>query len=149
MSSHFFIGLAAIAMLASEPTFQPVREVAEPVDGDRIEFVAFEFQRPGVFEFSVHYTQIEEDPSVGVEYGVRASLGGEEAIATSRFDAVDENGTELLHVPIVPQSIGVGVVDEFLGLMTVPARPFLDCVDRRDRRWSKIPAGLPAPLQAG
>src|SRR5262245_12615692 len=104
MVSYLFVVLAAIAMLANEPTFQPVREVTKPVDADTIEFVAFEFQRPGLFELSVHYTQIEEDPSVGVEYGVRASLGGEEAIATARFDVVDENGNEVQHVPIVPES---------------------------------------------
>ena len=124
MCSHLFALLTAAAILASEPTFQPVRDVTEPRRAEKIEFVAFEFQRPNLFELSAHYSEIEEAPSAGVEYGVRALLGGEEAIATATFDVVDENGAAVQRIAIVPHSIGVDVVDEFLGLMIVPAHPF-------------------------
>jgi hypothetical protein len=122
--SHLFAVLTAVAMLASEPTFQPIREVTTPLNAERIELFGFEFQRPGLFEVSAHYTEIEEDPSVGVEYGVRAYIAGEEAIATAIFAAVDENGTEVQRISIVAQSNGVGASHEFIGLMTVPAQPF-------------------------
>lgn len=122
MFSHVLVILLAVATLASEPAFQPVRDVTERPNAERIEFVGFEFQRPDLFEFTAHYSQIEEDPSVGVEYGVAASVGGEEAIATAAFDVVDENGTEVQRVSIVEQANGS--FHEFVGLMTVPAHRF-------------------------
>ncbi len=125
MFSQFFaVLLAAVAVLASEAIFQPVREITKRLNAETIDFVAFEFQRPALFEVSAHYREIEEDPSVGVEYGVQASIAGEETMATATFGVVDANGTEVQRVPIVAHSNGVGASHEFIGLMTVPTHPF-------------------------
>lgn len=131
MSSQFFV-VPILMVIAGQPAVQPplsgtsrpVRDTTKRPDANKIEFVSFEFQRPQLFELSAHYSQIEEDPSIGVEYGVEASVGGEEAIATASFDVVDENGNELQRIAMVAEPTGVALNSNFVGFMVVPARSF-------------------------
>jgi hypothetical protein len=110
----------------NEPaTSRPVRTVTEPVRAEQIEFVSFEFQQPELYgELSVDYRPIEGEPAIGEEYGVAASIGGQEAIATLLFEAIGPDGALLQPIPMVSQSIGVPGDYEFIGMMTVPSRPF-------------------------
>jgi hypothetical protein len=102
-----------------------VRHVTKAVRAGQVEFVSFHFQQPDLYHMlTVHYRAIEGEPSIGEEYGVEASIGSQEAIATLLFEVVDEDGATLQPIPIVPHSIGVPGQYEFIGMMTVPARPF-------------------------
>lgn len=96
--------------------------VAPQPSADDIKFVAFEFQEPQLYELSVHYGRIEGEPSVGVQYGVEAVIGGEEAIGSATLHVIDGAGRKVQPVPIATHATGAGV--EFLGLMTVPPEPF-------------------------
>ena len=105
---------------------RPVREVTERADPAKIEFVGFDFQQPTLMgEFTVHYVEIEGAPSMGEEYGVEASIGGQEAIATLLFEAIGADGALLQTIPMVVEETGVaGYSYDFIGLMTVPSQPF-------------------------
>ncbi len=130
MPSHFLVVAALLAVISGhvQPSVsvapRPVRDTTQPPDPAKIEFVSFEFQRPQLFELSAHYSRIEEDPSIGVEYGVEASIGGEEAIATASFDVVDENGNDIQRIAMVAEPTGVALSSNFVGFMVVPARSF-------------------------
>lgn len=57
-----------------------------------IHLAGFEFQRPYFGREGPGFWRLEGEPSKGVRYIVEAQLYGEEAIATARFEAVDEVG---------------------------------------------------------
>lgn len=103
---------------------RPVEDVTARPDIAQIEFVGFDFEEPALYEVSVHYGPIEGEPSIGVEYGVEASIGGDEAIATAVFDAIDEDGSPIQRIAMVRQANGVAGGSDFVGLMRVPDRPF-------------------------
>ena len=87
-----------------------------------IRFYSFTFQEPHPYHLSVHYGDIEGDPSAGGRYGVEAGIENDEAIAFATIDVIDEAGNSLQPVPMVAE--GLGYMYRFVGLMTVPAHPF-------------------------
>ena len=122
------IAISTIAGQAASLSFRsaasrPVRDVTIQPKVEGVEFVGFEFQQPAIYEATVHYGPIEGEPSIGVQYGVQASIDGEAAIETVSFDAIDDGGSTIQRIAIARQSNGAGESD-FLGLMTVPDRPF-------------------------
>jgi hypothetical protein len=112
-------GLSLQQPVADNP--RPVRVLKQPGVQD-IEFVRFEFQEPALYHLRVHYGEIDGEPRTGEKYGVAASIGGEEAIASVSFDAIDGSGRMIQRVPMArTREHGYS---EFLGLMEVPAQPF-------------------------
>lgn len=123
LAMHTLAGQPAVPQSQTAP--RPVREVTARPGVGNVEFVSFDFQQPALYHMlTVHYRSIENEPSIGARYGVEAVLGGEEAIATAAFDAIDEQGVSVQRLAMVHQSIGVAGQFEFIGLMTVPAHPF-------------------------
>jgi hypothetical protein len=128
--------------LSQDASLRPVRDVTEQPKASSIEFVSFDFQQPDLYHaLTVHYRPIKGEPSAGADYGVEASLGGQEAIATLLFEVLDEAGTAVQPIPMVHRSIGVPGDLEFIGMLTVPARPFRVRVTGEDiygRRFSQV-----------
>jgi hypothetical protein len=118
-----------------------VRDVTEQPNASSIEFGSFDFQQPDLYHaLTVHYRPITGEPSVGAEYGVEASLGGQDAIATLLSEVIDEAGTAQ-PIPMVYRSIGVPGHVEFIGMLTAPARPFRVRITGEDiygRRFSLV-----------
>jgi hypothetical protein len=126
-----FLLVCAIGVTAAQPAVHstesaathPVREVTERPKAYRIQLVSFEFQQPQLYgHLTVHYRPIEGQPAMGEQYGVHASLGGEEAIATLLFEAIDADGATIQPIPMAHHSITGDY--GFIGMLTVPSRPF-------------------------
>jgi hypothetical protein len=100
-----------------------VKDATKQPKVEDIEFVAFDFQQPHLYELTVHFGPIEGEPSSGGRYGVRALIGGERAIASATLEVVDEHGENVQRVIVGPDDQG-GFDGEFIGVMTVPAVPF-------------------------
>ena len=80
---------------------------------------------------------------MGEEYGVEASIGGQEAIATLLFQAIGADGALLQTIPMVLEETSVaGNNHDFIGLMTVPSQPF----SVRAQRRRCVGAALHAPV---
>jgi hypothetical protein len=102
---------------------RPVKRlpVQAPASAD-IAFDEFEFKllagsrHPGTWP-------IEGEPSKGYTYFVEARVYGLEAIATARFEVLDEHGA-LIEPARIRRETGAGGSSGFYGLMTVPNRPF-------------------------
>lgn len=125
--------LIAVAGLATQSTgidFQsgpvrPVRDITTVPTLADVEVIAFEFQRPALYEVGVRYGPIDGEPSIGVQYGVKASIDGEAALKDVRFDAIDDDSATIQRIAIARQATGIPSDEsEFLGLMNVPDRPF-------------------------
>jgi hypothetical protein len=113
---------STLLLAADAPS--PVRNVTKAPSADEIEFVSFEFQEPAPMHVRVSLYRIEGEPVSGTRYPVDANIGGEEAIATASFEVVAEDFTLLQPLPIARRGTGVPGSSEFIGLMTVPSRPF-------------------------
>ena len=102
---------------------RPVKKmpVKAPKSAD-VEFAQFEFKllsggpHPGVFA-------IEGEPSKGFYYFVEATLYGVDAIATAKFEVLDEQGAVIEPAHIRRQT-SPGGDSAFYGVMAVPDRPF-------------------------
>jgi len=70
---------------------------------------------PGLFD-------IDGEPQIGRRYPVQSYIGGDQAIRQARFEIVDQQG-ELIQ-PLVMARKGTPGSSRFLGMMTVPNRPF-------------------------
>ncbi|HKF66334.1 MAG TPA: hypothetical protein VKB36_07395 [Vicinamibacterales bacterium] len=132
MLPSYLIALLATAGLAGQSSgidFQsgPVRAVQDmtaSATADDVEFIHFDFQRLGLYELTVHYGPIDGEPSIGVQYGVETSIEGEAALKDVGFDAIDPAGVTIQRLVVARQATGSPGPSEFLGLMTVPDRPF-------------------------
>jgi hypothetical protein len=103
---------------------RPVKNLAgqTPSVAD-IQFAEFEFQQPYFGREGPGFWRIDGEPSKDLRYFVEAELYGAEAIATAKFEAVDEVGHVIKQILIQRRpdpSGGSG----FYGLMVVPDRPF-------------------------
>jgi hypothetical protein len=87
-----------------------------------ISFMSFEFKQ---FQFSQHggMFPIKGEPTKGSRFFVEATLYREEAIATAKFEAVDEAGNVIQKISIQRQP-DPGGGSMFYGVMKVPDRPF-------------------------
>jgi hypothetical protein len=104
-------------------TDRPVKKLpVRAPQSDDIKFTDFGFKlqsigpHPGMFP-------IEGEPSMGFHYFVEATLYGSDAIATAKFEAIDEHGALIEPVPIRREP-GPGGSPAFYGVMAVPDRPF-------------------------
>ena len=86
------------------PAARPLQNIAEPPRAGKIQFVGFTFQQPRLYHMGVHYGPIEGPPSAGVQYGVEASIGGDEGIATATFHVTDEAGAAMQPIRMAAHS---------------------------------------------
>ena len=130
----------------------PVKDVTPVARTADIEFVAFAFQQPALSGGrSVDFRAIDGEPSIGARYGVSATIGGQEAIATATFDVVDEHGGHIQPVAMTQRPAGASGEGEFLGMMTVPALPFrivLNGESADGRRFTRVYRRLFTPVPA-
>lgn len=105
------------------PAVRPVKLLSSqtPSSG-RIHFSSFEFQQ---FFISHHAgsSVIKGEPTKEARFFVEAKLYGEEAIATAKFEAVDERGNVIQKILIERRADANGG-SGFYGVMKVPDRPF-------------------------
>ena len=120
----------SLLMAAATPRAQTVAPEPRPVNGAEppargpIDLFAFDFEQPKFYEMSGHFgPSPAAQPTVGVRYGVRAGLAGQEDIATVIFAMLDERGKPLarLRLALVADSTNAY---EFVGFMVVPDHPF-------------------------
>jgi len=102
----------------------PVKPVSThtPTVAD-IHFEAFEFNWLTNSRYGPMPWQITGQPSKNTYYYVEPKVYGEDAIATMKFEAVDEHGALISVIPIL-QKTGAGGRPDFLGMMLTPDRPF-------------------------
>ena len=123
--------LSTIPMSADNQTLEPLTSLARPVkklprpapSSADIEFDRFEFARLTNGRYGPMPWDIEGEPSKGGQYFVQAKVYGHEAIATAKFELLDEQGAVIQPVPIVKED-GPSGSPEFFGMMIVPDRPF-------------------------
>lgn len=108
---------------SSTAAARPVKRLASrKPSAAEIHFAAFEFKWPSLGPHPGFFP-IEGEPSRGFRYFVRATLYGEEAIATAKFEAVDEVDQVIQQLLLERQPDASGR-SGFFGAMTVPDRPF-------------------------
>jgi len=104
--------------VAQDASPRPVRDITEPPSAAQVALLDFKFQEPSFRSFA----PIDSEPVIGAEYVVEAHVDGEHAVATMKFEIVDDTG-----IAIAPIAIGRQTRSGFpryLGVMTVPAHPF-------------------------
>jgi hypothetical protein len=155
-------GQTADAMAATGA--RPVKKLSSQVQSvARIQLAGFEFQQPYFGREGPGFWRIDGEPSKGLRYVVEAELYGEEAIATAKFEAVNEFGQVIQQILIQRRPDAYGR-SGFYGLMMVPDRPFRVVVSgegvdgrsyrrsherlfrptNRAQQRSRIPPGVPA-----
>ena len=102
---------------------RPVEDITKAPSVSAISFQGFEFQEPAFLHAGPALFRIDGEPIRGREYVVEAFVYNDEAIATARFAAVDQNGSllEPLAMGRKPGPLGSW---RFVGSMTVPTHPF-------------------------
>lgn len=122
------VALSVPSQIIKDPRLQgseyPVKPVSThiPTVAD-IHFEAFEFNWLTNSRYGPMPWQIPGQPSKNTYYYVEPIVYGENAIATMKFEAIDEHGTLISVVPIL-QKMGAGGRPDFLGMMLTPDRPF-------------------------
>ena len=123
------LSLAFSASLGQTPVPQSPSGTPRPVTGaaktpvtKAISFTEFEFQQTSLLHAGPGLFRLAGEPSRGTQYVVEAYVHGEEAIATARFEAVDENGSSIQ--PIAMARTGAPGKSRYRGLMTTPGQPF-------------------------
>jgi len=109
---------------------RPVRRFTSDSPPAALQFFSFEFQRPYLGREGPNLTRLDGDPSAGAQYLVSAKLSGQGAVATLKFELVDEDGRliQVLRMSKYDNSLDGG---EFVGSMKVPPRPFRVAVSGR------------------
>ena len=105
------------------PLMRSVKELPRPTPSTaEIQISSFEFQQlfitnhPGA-------TAIKGEPTTQTRFPVEVKLDGEEAIATAKFEAIDERGNVIQKILIERRAAPDGS-SEFYGVMMVPNQPF-------------------------
>src|ERR1044071_4596347 len=86
---------SASTALQTGPNSELPRPVKKfPVDARTadIEFFKFEFERPYLGYEGPNFTELKGEPSAGAEYLASAELFQADAVATAKFELVDEDG---------------------------------------------------------
>ena len=104
--------------VAQDASPRPVRDITEPPSVAQVDLIDFEFQEPSFRSMA----PIDSDPVIGAEYVVEAHIDGEHAVATMKFEIVDETGTATGPIAMLRQTRSG--FPRYLGVMTVPAHPF-------------------------
>ena len=99
---------------------RPVRDITEPPSAAKVDLLDFRFQEPSFRSMA----PIESEPVIGAEYVVEAHIpiDGERAVATMKFEIVDETGTAVAPISMLRDTRSG--FPRYLGVMTVPAYPF-------------------------
>lgn len=103
---------------------RPVRpHPARSSFGTDIEILRFDFLHPYLGYEGPNFTELEGEPSAGVDYLVEAQLFGVDAVVSARFDMIDEQGNVIqrLRFSKADNSLADG---NFFGLVKVPFQPF-------------------------
>jgi len=101
----------------------PVKLLPSPTPSSgEIHFSSFEFQQLFISHHAGSFA-IKGEPTKEARFFVEAKLYGEEAIATAKFEAVDERGNVIQKILIGRQADANGG-SGFYGVMKVPDRPF-------------------------
>ena len=134
---------------------RPVRKLPEssPKSAD-IDLGDFQFASWSMSRYGPSPWPIEGEPSKGVRYYTEARLYGTEAIATAKFEAIDESGVVIAPVPI-RRVAGPSGDSEFYGLMVAPDRPFRILVrgqtidgEQYERKSERLFKPLDHPVEA-
>ena len=88
-----------------------------------IKFFSFEFERPYLGYEGPNFTRLEGEPSAGAEYLATAQLFREEAVATAKFELVDEEGRTIQPLHFYKQDNSLEYA-KFFGSAKIPDRPF-------------------------
>ena len=104
--------------VAQDASPRPVRDITEPPSAAQVDLLDFKFQEPSLRSMA----PIDSDPVIGAEYVVEAHIDGEHAVATMKFEIVDETGTATAPIAMLRQTRSG--FPRYLGVMTVPAHPF-------------------------
>lgn len=107
-----------------EALVRPVERVSDhsPSVAD-IHFADFEISRLSMSRHGPAPWKIPGRPSKFTYYSVQPRVYGEEAIATAKFEAVDEHGALITIIPVIRYTDPNGR-PFFVGVMLIPDRPF-------------------------
>jgi len=101
---------------------RPLRNVGAPRTVDEIRFSTFDIQDTAMLHAGPGLFGIDGEPQIGRRYPVQAYITGDQAIRQARFEIVDQQGG--LIEPLIMALNGTPGSSRFLGMMTVPNRPF-------------------------
>lgn len=108
---------------ASTGIMRPVKQrPVKPRSSTEITFANFAIQQmflsnhPGM-------TEIKGEPTIGARFFARAWIYDWEAIATAKFEAVDENGNFIQKI-LINRETGANGDSDFYGVIKIPDRPF-------------------------
>jgi hypothetical protein len=108
---------------ASMGIMRPVKQrPIKPRSSTEITFANFAIQQmflsnhPGM-------TEIKGEPTIGARFFARAWIYDWEAIATAKFEAVDENGNFIQKI-LINRETGANGDSDFYGVIKIPDRPF-------------------------
>src|SRR5688572_28962955 len=110
------------ATLSIPTTPRPLVNIAQPEPVSEINLSSFDFLKPDFGHGGVYLSPITGDPVAGQQYVVEARIYGEDAMARATFEVLDESGQATHALPMGRRPTGGR--PHFLGMMTVPAKPF-------------------------
>ena len=102
---------------------RPVKKFPSNPRTAEIEFFSFEFQRPYLGREGPNFTELKGEPSAGTQYLATAELFREDAVATVKFELVDENGRVIQSLYFFKQDNSLEHA-HFFGSAKIPERPF-------------------------
>jgi len=103
---------------------RPVERFTSPLRARDVQFSSLEFQQLQLArETGVAFTRLDEQPSAGAHYLVKAQLFGQQVVATAKFELVDAGGRviQLLHMSKSDNSLDYG---QYTGFAKVPSQRF-------------------------
>jgi len=116
--------------LATAPQTGPNSELPRPVKKfpvdartAQIEFFKFEFERPYLGYEGPNFTELKGEPSAGAEYLASAELFEADAVATAKFELVDEDGRVIQPLYFYKYDNSLQHA-RFFGSAKIPERPF-------------------------
>lgn len=101
---------------------RPLRNLGTPRTVREISFGTFDIQDTAMLHGGPGLFEIDGEPQIGRRYPVQSYIGGDEAIRQGRFEIVDQRGQ--LIEPLIMARKGAPGSSRFVGMMTVPDRPF-------------------------
>jgi hypothetical protein len=103
---------------------RPVRsQPVGPSFGKDIEILSFKFLHPYLGYEGPNFTDLEGEPSAGVEYLAEVNLFGQEAVGTAKFEMIDEQGNVIQRLRFSKANTSLGDGD-FSGVVKVPFNSF-------------------------
>lgn len=126
------IGLLALLVVVSsqaagpsqlDVATRPIKQTAvETPSSANINFSDFEILQLWITNHPGH-SEIKGEPTKGFKYSVRATIYGEDAISTAKFEAIDQAGNVIQKI-LIQRQAGPSGDSEFYGVIKVPDRPF-------------------------